>query len=92
MPETVLGAAAASWGILMAISPSLQIRRILRHRSSRDVSITYFWVLLVGFVLWIAYGVVIDNWFLIVPNAVALTVSAATIAVARHYRPRAPQE
>ena len=86
MLETVLGATAASWAILMAISPSLQIRKILRHRSSREVSITYFWVLLVGFALWIAYGVVIDNWFLIVPNAVALTVSAATIIVAVKYR------
>ena len=86
MLETVLGATAASWAILMAISPSLQIRKILRHRSSREVSITYFWVLLVGFALWIAYGVVIDNWFLIVPNAVALMVSAATIIVAVKYR------
>ena len=88
MLETVLGATAASWAILMAISPSLQIRKILRHRSSREVSITYFWVLLIGFALWIAYGIVLDNWFLIVPNAVALTVSAATIAVALRYRPR----
>jgi MtN3 and saliva related transmembrane protein len=87
MLETVLGATAASWAILMAISPGLQIRKILRHRSSREVSVAYFWVLLVGFALWIAYGVVIDNWFLIVPNAVALTVSAATIAVALRYRP-----
>ena len=86
MLETVLGATAASWAILMAISPALQIRKILRHRSSREVSITYFWVLLVGFALWIAYGVVIDNWFLIVPNAVALMVSAATIIVAVKYR------
>jgi MtN3 and saliva related transmembrane protein len=86
MLETVLGATAASWAILMAISPALQIRKILRHRSSREVSITYFWVLLVGFALWIAYGVIIDNWFLIVPNAVVLTVSAATIAVALRYR------
>jgi MtN3 and saliva related transmembrane protein len=81
-----LGAAAASWGIVMAISPGVQIRKILRHRSSRDVSITYFWVLLVGFALWIAYAVVIDNWFLIVPNLVALMVSAATIIVAVKYR------
>jgi hypothetical protein len=43
-------------------------------------------VLLIGFALWIAYGVAIDNWFLIVPNAVALTISAATIAVALRYR------
>jgi uncharacterized protein with PQ loop repeat len=86
MGETVLGATAASWAILMAISPALQIRKILRHRSSREVSIGYFWILVVGFALWIAYGVVIDNWFLILPNAVALTVSAATIAVALRYR------
>ena len=92
MLETVLGVTAASWAILMAISPALQIRKIVRHRSSREVSITYFWVLLVGFALWIAYGVVIDNWFLIVPNAVALTVSAATIAVALRYRPRIEPE
>jgi MtN3 and saliva related transmembrane protein len=90
--ETVLGATAASWAILMAISPALQIRKIVRHRSSREVSIAYFWVLLVGFTLWIAYGIVIDNWFLIVPNAVALTVSAATIAVAYRFRPRIQPE
>jgi MtN3 and saliva related transmembrane protein len=89
MPETVLGTAAASWAILMAISPGLQIRKIVRHRSSREVSIGYFWILVVGFVLWIAYGLVIDNWFLIVPNAVALMVSAATIVVALRYRSEA---
>jgi MtN3 and saliva related transmembrane protein len=92
MLETVLGATAATWAILMAISPALQIRKILRHSSSREVSIAYFWVLLVGFTLWIAYGIVIDNWFLIVPNAVALTVSAATIAVAYRFRPRIQPE
>ena len=58
MLETVLGATAAAWGILMAISPGLQIRKMLLHRSSREVSIAYFWVLLVGFTLWVAYGLV----------------------------------
>jgi MtN3 and saliva related transmembrane protein len=85
--ENLLGATAASWAMLMAISPALQIRKIRRHRSSREVSIGYFCILIVGFALWIAYGVVLDNWFLIVPNAVALAVSAATIAVAQRYRP-----
>ena len=88
MLETGLGVAAAAWGILMAISPALQIRKMLHHQSSREVSIAYFWVLLVGFVLWIAYGIAIENWFLIVPNAVAFTVCATTIAVALRYRVR----
>jgi MtN3 and saliva related transmembrane protein len=84
--ETLLATSAAGWGILMAVSPTLQIRKMLRHRSSREVSIAYFWVLLVGFVLWVAYGLTIDNWYLLVPNAVAFTVCVTTIAVALYYR------
>ena len=82
----MLGFAAAFWGIVMAISPALQIRRMLQHRSSREVSVAYFWVLLVGFALWVAYGISIENWYLIVPNAVAFTVCTTTIAVALSYR------
>jgi len=89
MPDDVLGTAAAAWGILMAVSPGLQIRKMLHHRSSREVSIAYFWVLLVGFTLWVAYGLAISNWFLVVPNAVAFTVCATTIAIALRYRLRA---
>jgi uncharacterized protein with PQ loop repeat len=88
MFDDVLGFAAAFWGILMAVSPSLQIRKMLHHRSSREVSIAYFWVLLVGFTLWVAYGVSISNWFLVVPNAVAFMVCATTIAIALRYRLR----
>ena len=73
----------------MAISPGLQIRKMILHRSSREVSIAYFWVLLVGFTLWVAYGLAISNWFLVVPNAVAFTVCATTITIALRYRLRA---
>ena len=89
--ETVLATSAAAWGVLMGISPALQIRKMLHHRSSREVSIAYFWVLLVGFALWMAYGLTIDNWFLIVPNAVAFTVCVTTIAIALRYRVRAQE-
>ena len=93
MFETVLGAAAAAWGILMAISPALQIRKMLLHRSSREVSIASFWVLLVGFTLWVAYEITIENYFLVVPNGVAFAICIATIAVALRYRLRpAPAE
>jgi MtN3 and saliva related transmembrane protein len=91
MLETVLGATAAGWGILMAVSPGLQIRKMIVHRSSREVSIAYFWVLLAGFTLWVAYGLTIDNWYLVVPNAVAFTVCVTTIAVAIRYRVREPE-
>ena len=83
MIVTGLAVAAAAWGVLMGLSPILQIRRMLRRRSARDVSIAYFAVLLVGFLLWISYGIAARNLALIVPNAVALLIGAGTIAVAR---------
>ena len=57
MVVSLLAASASAWGVLMGLSPVLQIRRMLRAHSSREVSITYFAVLLIGFLLWIAYGV-----------------------------------
>ena len=86
MLVTVLGIGAATWGIVMALSPVLQIRRILNRRSSEDVSIGYFLVLLGGFALWLAYGITIENLVLIVPNSVAFCVGVATIVIARRYR------
>jgi len=81
-----LAVMAATWGVVMALSPALQIRRILQRRSSDDVSLGYLAVLLVGFGLWVAYGFSLPNLALIVPNAVALLVGLVTVVVARRYR------
>ena len=86
MSTSVLAASAASWGVLMALSPVLQIRAIVRRGSSSGVSIAYFGVLAVGFCLWIAYGVAIGNVALVVPNGVALVLALGTISVAAAYR------
>jgi MtN3 and saliva related transmembrane protein len=83
---TGLAVAAAAWGVLMGVSPVLQIRRMVRRRSSRDVSIGYFSILLVGFGLWIGYGIASRNLALIVPNTVALLIGVSTIAIALRLR------
>jgi MtN3 and saliva related transmembrane protein len=86
--ETTLGFMAATWAIAMALGPVLQIRKILERRSSDGVSIGYFVILLVGFLLWLAYGIAASSFVLIVPNIAAAAVTATTIAVALRYRPR----
>jgi uncharacterized protein with PQ loop repeat len=85
--ESTLAFIAATWAIAMALGPVLQIRKIVELRSSHGVSLGYFVVLLVGFLLWLAYGVAASNLALIVPNAVATIVIVATITVALRYRP-----
>ena len=73
---------AGSWGVLMALAPMLQIRRMLRERSSQDVSLGYLLVLEVGFLLYLAYGLSISNRVLIVTNIVAIVMNSITIVVA----------
>ena len=85
-----LAVTAATYGVLMAIAPLLQIRRMLETRSSADVSLGYLWVIEIGFGLWMAYGISLPNLAIVIPNTVALTVGLATILVARHFRSSGP--
>jgi MtN3 and saliva related transmembrane protein len=84
--ESVLAVTAATWAIAMALGPVLQIRRIVEQRSSSGNSLGYFVILLVGFALWMAYGLAASNLALVIPNAVAAVVITATIAVTWRYR------
>ena len=86
MVTSVLAVTASSWGVLMGISPVLQIRQMLRERSSREVSLGYYVILLAGFLLWISYGIAAQNLVLIIPNTVALLVGLSLIAVALRLR------
>ena len=72
----------------MALSPILQIRAIRAAGSSEAVSVGYQQVLLVGFVLWLAYGIALENVALIVPNTIAALVSVSTIVIVLRFRNR----
>lgn len=88
--SSTIALAAGTWGVAMGLAPLLQLRTIVRRRSSMDVSLGYLAVLLVGFVLWLAYGISIGDTPLIVTNVVALTASSATFATVLFYRDRTP--
>lgn len=81
-----LGVAATVCGVAMGLSPLLQVRTVARRRSSDDVSLPYLAVLIVGFVLWLSYGIALRNAALIVSNTVALTSYLLTTVVVLRYR------
>lgn len=84
--QRVLEVAVSIWGVAMAVSPGLQIRQMLRTGESDDVSIPYFAVLSVGFLLWALYGLSIDSRILTTCNVIALIFGLATIVVANRLR------
>lgn len=87
-----LAVLAAGWGVLMALSPILQVRRILQRRSSSDVSIGYLLVLQVGFLLWMTYGFSLGNPAILTPNAVAFLIGVVTLVVTLRYRAPRPHD
>lgn len=82
----VLGVVAASYGLVMAVSPVLQIRQMLQTRSSADVSLAYLGLVTVGFLVWLAYGLALPNLAIVLPNIVAFMVGVATMVVALRLR------
>jgi len=82
----VLATCALIAGLLMAMSPFLQVRRMRRTRSSNDVSLLYLSMLSGGFIVWLAYGLSISNWAMIISNIASLIFMVITIFVALTYR------
>jgi MtN3 and saliva related transmembrane protein len=82
----LLAVGATFWGLLMAIAPALQIRRMFQTRSSRDVSLGYLTLLTPGFVLWLAYGFSIGNAAIVITNTASLTFMLLTIGIAWAFR------
>jgi MtN3 and saliva related transmembrane protein len=76
---------AGSYGVMMSLAPILQARRMLARRSSSDVSVPYLAVLVVGFVIYLVYGVSINNPVLIITNAVSVIATTITLSIAAHY-------
>ena len=69
------------------VTTLLQVREIRRRPSSAGITIGYLAVLLVGFALWVAYGLARHDLPLVLPNSLALLVTTFTIVVALRHRP-----
>lgn len=83
-----LAFAATTAGVIMAVSPILQIRRMLLTRSSADFSSGYMALLLAGFTVWISYGIAIENAALVISNSASFSFGLLTLLIALRLRPR----
>jgi MtN3 and saliva related transmembrane protein len=88
----VLGVGALCAGLVMAVAPTLQVRRMLQTRSSRDFSLGYPTLISAGLVLWLAYGISLSNLPMMLSNAASLAFMAATIGVALYFRRAAERD
>lgn len=58
-----------------------QVAKTLKARSARDISLSMYVLFCAGVALWLAYGVLIASWPVIVSNAVTLVLSGAVLVL-----------
>ncbi|MFL5846880.1 MAG: SemiSWEET family transporter [Solirubrobacteraceae bacterium] len=89
-PTTLLASTVGVFGLVMAVSPLLQVSRIVRRGSSADVSALQLAVGLIGTGLWCAYGLTRHDQTIIAANGVATVVNALALMTVLRFR-GAPQ-
>lgn len=71
----------AAWlGSLAAIASTVsfapQAWKVIRSRRTKDISAVMYGFTVTGFALWLAYGIALMQWPIIVCNALCLAMSA----------------
>jgi MtN3 and saliva related transmembrane protein len=92
MTTTNLLGYAAGTMTTLAFVP--QVLQTLRTRSARDLSWGMLVVFILGVILWLAYGVVLDSWPIIICNSLTLGLNLVIAAVKAQEpaRATAPEE
>ncbi len=75
---SAVGFAAA---VLTTVAFVPQILKIWRTRSTKDVSFGMYSVFTLGVALWLAYGVLIDSWPIILANCITLLLAGGVLAM-----------
>lgn len=58
-----------------------QVLRAWQTRNTQAISLSMYLVFVTGIALWLAYGLLIGNWPMIIANFVTLTLAGAVLAM-----------
>jgi MtN3 and saliva related transmembrane protein len=79
MNPDLISALGAAAGFCTTVSYLPQLVRAWRTRSTRDISLPMFSLLVFGITLWLVYGIVIGDGPLIAANAVSLGFTSSIL-------------
>jgi len=78
----IIGVAAAICSMTSFIP---QVMKIVRERDASSVSVRMYIVTVVGFSLWIAYGLLLKSWPLVGSNLISLSLAGMILALKLRY-------
>lgn len=72
----ILGYAA---GVITCLTFLPQVIKTWKEKSAKDVSLMMFIIAAVNEIMWIVYGALLNNWVIILTNAIVLAMSLIMI-------------
>lgn len=73
-------------GILIVVSLIPQIIKSWKTKSTKDLSLVRYLVYVSGVVMWLVYGIVINNGPMIVMNTINLTLASSVVYLKLKYK------
>ena len=73
-----IGSAAAT---LTTIAFIPQVWKVWRTRHTADISMGMYVLFTIGVALWLAYGILIESWPIIIANSLTLTLAGFILAM-----------
>jgi uncharacterized protein with PQ loop repeat len=75
-----------TFGVMMSISPLLQVARVVRRGSSDDIAVLPLVVVVIGCALWLSYGLASNEPTLVVANVVGTMVNIGVLTTVLRFR------
>ncbi|MBL7731196.1 MAG: SemiSWEET transporter [Chitinophagaceae bacterium] len=72
-------------GAITSLTFLPQVIKTWKEKSAKDVSMLMFVIAALNEVLWIVYGILLNNWVIIATNAVVLSMSLCMIYLKLRY-------
>jgi len=73
---------------LLEFNPLFQAFKSIKNKSVKDVSLLTFLSIVIIGTLWLAYGILIQNWPLIIGNTIKLFTALSVVIIYFKYRNR----
>jgi len=77
---------ATIMGIIMSLSHFSQAYKIYKRKSAKDISLTFITVFTIGAYIWLAYGLLLQEWPVIISFLIACFGTTTVLFLTLKYR------
>ncbi len=77
---------ATIMGIIMSLSHFSQAYKIYKRKSAKDISLTFIIIFTIGAYIWLAYGILLQEWPVIISFLIACFGTTTVLFLTLRYR------